>query len=115
MFRLGRQVAHPSVHEKDNVFALKKPVPIVVDKHRNCKTLSQKMLAQALEAGIEHFICHYIERKDDRGQSKDCLKALRPSVRIGPVSVLCPFRPSSPWDLLPESNQCTQSSFNLHA
>jgi putative transposase len=56
---------------KDNVVALKKPESIIVDQiteilHQGAK----KLLAQALEAEIDHFISQYDGLKDDRGRQR---------------------------------------------
>jgi putative transposase len=56
---------------KDNVVALKKPESIIVDQiteilHQGAK----KLLAQALEAEIDHFISQYGGLKDDRGRQR---------------------------------------------
>jgi len=52
----------------DNVIALKKPESIINDQITDIlRQGARKMLAQALEAEIDHFISQYDGLKDDHG------------------------------------------------
>lgn len=56
---------------EDNVIALKKPESIINDQITDIlRQGARKMLAQALEAEIDHFISQYAGLKDDHGRKR---------------------------------------------
>jgi transposase-like protein len=80
---------------KDNVVDLKKPEPFVDDPITDVlRTGAKKLLAEALEAEIDSFLCQYRELRDDQGRKRVVRNGHLPerSVQtgIGPVEVKVP-------------------------
>jgi putative transposase len=80
---------------KDNVVELKKPEPFVDDPITEVlRTGARKLLAEALEAEIESFLCQYRDLRDDQGHKRVVRNGHLPErdiqTGIGPVAVKVP-------------------------
>ncbi|MBW2567578.1 MAG: IS256 family transposase [Deltaproteobacteria bacterium] len=80
---------------KDNVVDFKKPEPFVDDPITEVlRTGAKKLLAEALEAEIETFLCQYRELRDEQGRKRVVRNGHLPErsiqTGIGPVAVKVP-------------------------
>ena len=80
---------------QNNVFDLKKPEPFVDDPITEIiRQGARKLLAQALEAEIEHFISQYDELRDELGRQRIVRNGYLPQREIqsgvGAVKVKAP-------------------------
>ena len=79
---------------KDNVVDFKKPEPFVDDPITEVlRTGAKKLLAEALEAEIESFLCQYGELRDEQGRKRVVRNGHLPErsiqTGIGPVAARC--------------------------
>jgi putative transposase len=80
---------------KDNVVDFKKPETFVDDPITDVlRTGAKMLLAEALEAEIDSFLCHYRDLRDDQGRKRVVRNGHLPERRIqtgiGPVEVKVP-------------------------
>ena len=80
---------------KDNVIVFKKPEPFVDDPITEVlRTGARKLLAEALEAEIEGFLCQYRDLRDDQDRKRVVRNGHLPERNIqtgvGPVTVKVP-------------------------
>ena len=93
--RLTQERKDTHTMPKDNVVDFKKPEPFVDDPITEVlRTGAKKLLAEALEAEIESFLCQYRELRDEQGRKRVVRNGHLPErsiqTGIGPVAVKVP-------------------------
>jgi putative transposase len=95
MTRLTQKRKDTHTMPKDNVVEFKKPEAFVDDPITEVlRTGARKLLAEALEAEIESFLCQYRDLRDDQGHKRVVRNGHLPErdiqTGIGPVAVKVP-------------------------